>query len=106
MASRDPQQERRWRAVLTQWHQSDQTISAFCQQRHLSKPAFGYWQRKLGFGRRTGPRSPAATFVPMSLVAEPTAEIVLLSGIVVRLPLSAAAESATRIIVAVEAASC
>ena len=55
MASRDPDRERHWRSVLTQWHQSDQTIAAFCNQRHLSKPTFCYWQRKLGFGRRSKP---------------------------------------------------
>ncbi len=44
--------------------QSGQTISAFCKQRNLSKPTFGYWQRKLGFSRRTKPRSLAAKFVP------------------------------------------
>ena len=41
MASRDP--ERHWQSVLTQWHQSEQTISEVCKQRNLSKPTFGYW---------------------------------------------------------------
>jgi hypothetical protein len=49
MASRDPRHERHWHAVLTQWHRPDQTVSAFCPQRHLIKPAFGYCQRKFGF---------------------------------------------------------
>jgi hypothetical protein len=48
MASRDPERERRWRALLTQWHQSDQTISAFCEQRHLSKPMYGETHHRVG----------------------------------------------------------
>ena len=66
MSRHDPERERHWHTVLTQWHQSEQTISAFCKQRHLSKPTFGYWQRKLngtyflvsgsGFRRRAGYR--------------------------------------------------
>jgi hypothetical protein len=49
MASRDPEREKHWHAVFTQWQQSEQTIFAFCNQRHLSKPMFCYWPRKLGF---------------------------------------------------------
>jgi hypothetical protein len=39
-------------------------------------------------------------------VAEPMAEVVLLSGIVVRLPLSTAPEAVTRLVAAVGAAAC
>jgi hypothetical protein len=74
MASRDPDRERHWRSVLTQWHQSDQTIAAFCQQRHLSKPAFGHtpsgrhqinvtnfmeWAPMPGFASAAGKTSPS-----------------------------------------------
>ena len=106
MASRNSEREQRWHAVLTQWHQSEQTISAFCQQRHLSKPVFSYWQRKLGFGRQAKPRSPAATFVPMTLIAEPQVEIVLLTGVTLKLPLTAGQEHITRWLAGARAASC
>jgi hypothetical protein len=106
MASRDPDRERQWQSVLTEWHQTDQTITAFCKQRHLSKPTFGYWQRKLGFNRRTKPRSPAATFVPMTLVTEPRVEIVLPSGVILKLPLTAGEEQITRWLAAARAVSC
>jgi hypothetical protein len=82
VASRDPKREQHWQSVLTQWHQSGQTISAFCRQSHLSQPAFGYWQRKLGFGQRSKLQPPAATFVPMTLVAEPRVEVVLPTGVI------------------------
>jgi hypothetical protein len=106
MASRDPEREKHWHAVLTQWQQSEQTISAFCKQRHLRKPTFCYWQRKLGFGRRTTRQSPMATFVPMTLVAEPRVEVVLPTGMTLKLPLAAGEEQITRWLAAARAASC
>jgi hypothetical protein len=66
MASRDPEKGRHRQSVLTRWQQSEQSISAFCNQSHLSKPQFCYWQQKLGSGRRST-RQPPAAFVPMSV---------------------------------------
>jgi hypothetical protein len=106
MASRDPEREKQWHALLTQWQQSEQTISAFCNQRHLSKSTFCYWQHKLGFGRRAPRQSPAATFVPMTLVAEPLVEIVMPTGLTLKLPLTAAEEQITRWLTAARAAAC
>jgi hypothetical protein len=106
VASHDPERERHWQAVLTQWQQSGQTISAFCRQRHLSQAAFGYWQRKLGFGRRSKLQPPAATFVPMTLVAEPRVEVVLPMGVILKLPLTAGVEHITRWLAGARAASC
>ena len=49
---------------------------------------------------------PSSVFVPLRVVAEPMAEVVLLSGVVVRLPLSAAPEAVIRLVAAVGAAAC
>lgn len=106
MSKHDPERERHWQDVLTQWHQSQQTISAFCKQRHLSQPAFGYWQRKLGFGRQMKPRSPATTFVPMTLVADPRVEVVLPTGVILRVPLTAGEDHITRWLAGARASSC
>ncbi len=106
MASRDPEREKHWLAVLTQWQQSEQTVAAFCNQRHLSKPMFCYWQRKLGFGRRATRQAPAATFVPMALVAEPRVEVVLPTGVTLMLPLTADEQQITRWLAAARVASC
>ena len=106
MANRDPVRERHWQTVLTQWHQSEQSISAFCKQLHLSKPTFGYWQCKLGYARRVKPRSPAATFVPMTLVADPRVEVVLPTRVILKVPLTAGEEPITRWLAAARASSC
>jgi hypothetical protein len=106
MATRDPDKERHWQSVLTQWQQSEQFVSAFCYQRHLSKPMFCYWQRKLGFGRRATQQAPAATFVPMALVAEPRVEVVLPTGVTLMLPLTADEQQIIRWLTAARVASC
>ena len=111
MASRDPQREQHWRALLGEWQESGRTIYAICKHRDLQKPTFYYWQRKLGFAR-TGstPSCPSVpsttTFVPLTLVAEPMAEIVLPAGPVLKLPLASDVESIQRWLTAVRASSC
>jgi hypothetical protein len=47
-----------------------------------------------------------AAFVPVRVVAEPMAEVVLPSGILVRLPLTASPDAVTRLVAAVGAAAC
>jgi len=105
MASRNPERQRQWQSLLTKWHQSDQTIAAFCKQRNLGKPTFGYWQRKIGFGRRSKPRYPAAVFVPITLVTEAFVEMTLLGGMVLKVPLSASAEQIARWLTAARTAT-
>lgn len=111
MSRHNPERARNWRALIDAWHQSGQTIHAFCRDRQLTRSNFDRWRRILARDPHESSRgeesSPtAATFVPLRVVAEPMAEVVLPSGIVVRLPLGAAPEAITRLIAAVGAASC
>ena len=89
MASRDPAREQHWRALLSEWQQSQLSVYAFCKQRTLQKTTFYYWQKKLGFLRAAA--SPSAAFVPVTLVTEPMVEIAS-GGIMIRLPLAASRE--------------
>ena len=91
MASRDPAREQHWRTLLSEWQQSKLTVSAFCKQRNLQKTTFYYWQRKLGVVRRPSSRSEPSAFVPVTLVAEPMAEMSA-GGVVIRMPLAASRE--------------
>jgi len=81
-------------------------VNAFCRDRKLTRSNFDRWRRILAAERGESKPSPSPAFVPLRVVAEPMVEIVLLSGIVVRLPLSAAPEAVTRLVAAVGAASC
>jgi hypothetical protein len=100
MSRRKPERVLVWRHLIDAWKQSGLSINAFCRDRKLTRSNFDRWRRILA----VPPRGPA--FVPVRVVGEPMAEVVLLSGIMVRLSLSATPEAVTRLITAVGAASC
>ena len=110
MSRHNPERARIWRELIDAWKHSGQTINAFCRDRKLTRSNFDRWRRilatKTSEPRGESSSSPSSAFVPLRIVAEPMVEVVLRSGIVVRLPLSAAPEAVTRLVAAVGAASC
>jgi hypothetical protein len=106
MSKRNPERVRAWRATIDAWKRSGQTINAFCRARNLTRSNFDRWRRILSTEPRKSKPSSSSAFVPVRIVAEPMAEVVLLSGIMVRLPLSAAPEAVTQLVASVGAASC
>jgi hypothetical protein len=102
----NPDKVRAWRATIEAWNQSGQTINAFCRRRKLTRSNFDRWRRILSTEPGSSRPSPSSAFVPLRVTAEPMAEVVLRSGIVVRLPLGADPEAVTRLVAAVGAASC
>lgn len=106
MSRHRPEKVRAWRATLNAWKRSGQTVNAFCRDRQLTRSNFDRWRRILAAESRELSPSPPPAFVPVRVVAEPMAEVVLRSGVVVRVPLGAAPETVTRLVTAVGAASC
>jgi hypothetical protein len=106
MRRRSPERVRVWRDVINAWKQSGQTVNAFCRDRKLTRSNFDRWRRILAAEPTRSKAPSSSTFVPLRLVAEPMAEVVLLSGVVVRLPLTSGPEAVTRLIAAVGAAAC
>jgi hypothetical protein len=106
MSRHHPERVRTWRALIETWKQSGQTINAFCRDRKLTRSNFDRWRRILAAPPSELPREELSTFVPVQVVADPMVEVVLRSGIVVRLPMSAASEAVTRLVAAVGAAAC
>jgi hypothetical protein len=103
MRRRSPERVRLWRDVLDAWKRSGQTVNAFCRDRKLTRSNFDRWRRILA----AQPAKPKpASFVPVQVVADPMAEVVLPSGIRVRLPLTTPPDAVTRLVAAVGAASC
>jgi hypothetical protein len=92
--------------LIDAWKRSGQTINAFCRDRNMTRSNFDRWRRILTTKPTQSKPSPSASFVPLRVVAEPMAEIVLPSGVVLRLPLTSAADAVTRLIAAVGAAAC
>jgi hypothetical protein len=106
MSEHYPEKVRTWRALIETWKQSGQTINAFCRDRKLTRSNFDRWRRILARDPSESSSPPSSAFVPLRIVAEPLAEVVLGSGIVLRLPVSTTAEAVTRLVSAVRAASC
>ena len=92
--------------MVEAWKRSGQTANAFCRARQITRSNFDRWRRILADDPGVPRPSPASTFVPVRVVAEPMVEVVLRSGVVVRLPLRTAADAVTRLVTAVGAASC
>src|SRR5262245_52904380 len=104
MSRHNPKRVRIWRGLIDAWKQSGQSVNAFCRDRKPTRSNFDRWRRILATGpgeSAHGKPSSAAAFVPVRFVAEPMVEVVLRSGIVVRLPLAAAREAVTRLVAAV-----
>lgn len=114
---RDPQLEQFWRQTMTKWKQSGQTIRGFCEQQQLSQPNFHAWKRELAkrdaepnsaVKRHAGPRRvvgpPALPLVPVRIVADAVIEVVLPTGVVVRVP--GGVEVVAQLVARLGAASC
>ena len=111
MSRHRPEKVRAWRATLDAWERSGQTVNAFCRARSAHPVELRPLAADPGPGRSASvpvgsPHPPPPAFVPVRVVAEPMAEVVLRSGVVVRVPLGAAADAVTRLVAAVGAASC
>ena len=106
MRRRSPERVRIWRDVMDAWQRSGQTVNAFCRDRKLTRSNFDRWRRILAAEPAKAKTSAPAAFVPLRVVAEPTAEVLLPSGVLVRLPLATPPDAVTRLVAAVGAASC
>jgi hypothetical protein len=103
MRRRRPERVRVWRDLVNTWKRSGQTINAFCRERKLTRSNFDRWRRILA---AEPSKSKPPSFVPLRVVAEPMAEVVLPSGVMLRLPLTSAADAVTRLVAAVRSALC
>ena len=108
MSRQRPEKVLVWQATIDAWKRSGQTINAFCRARQITRSNFDRWRRILARDPSDSSRaeSPPSAFVPVRVVAEPMAEVVLRSGVIVRVPLGAASDAITRMVAAVGAAKC
>jgi hypothetical protein len=103
----DPQREQLWREIIAAWEKSGRSVRDYCDHRRLSEPSFYAWRRTLR--ERDGQR-PAArlgpTLVPVRVVSNAILEVVLPTGLVVRVPAGAETDAVTQLVAALRAASC
>jgi hypothetical protein len=105
MAVHDPRTLQRWRAIFAEHRQSGLTIVDFCQARMINKSGFHRWRNIL---EQLGHPEPKLSFVPLRVVPEAVAvvEVILPSGIQLRVPLGADAAQVARLALALGASPC
>ena len=105
--ARDLGLERRWRGLVAAWRRSGGTVRAFCRARNVSEASFHYWRRELDRRDAKGDTKVPA-FVPVTVLPSAAIEVVLPSGVMVRVPAGADETHAVRLIrgLTAEAAAC
>lgn len=102
---RDLERERFWREAVDGWTKSGQTVRAYCLGRGLGQASFYAWRRELAKRDRVASPQPVK-FVPIKVVVESVIEVVLPSGVVVRVPPASEVATVARLVAALEAAPC
>jgi hypothetical protein len=94
-----------WRDLIDRWKASGQSVSAFCTTHCVSQATFYSWRKRLA----TRPRCttpPAPAFAAVQVVPDPTAEVVLPTGLIVRVPAAMDPAVVARLVAALGGAAC
>jgi hypothetical protein len=94
-----------WRDLIDRWKTSGQSVAAFRAAHHVSQATFYSWRKRLA-ARARCTTEPAPVFAPVRVVPEPTAEIVLLNGLIIRVPATTDPASIARLVAAFGGAAC
>ncbi|HJZ58033.1 MAG TPA: hypothetical protein VKE74_24035 [Gemmataceae bacterium] len=108
--SRRRRGDRFWRDTVAAWKESGQSVTAFCAARRIGESTFFAKRREL---TRPGqpphaPTSPApsTSFAAVRMIPDPTVEIVVPGGIVLRAPVGADTDAVARLVLALRGAPC
>jgi len=110
MAQHDPDALARWRTVLATWRSSGLTITAYCRAHAITVSNFYRWRNILEQLDPSPLPSTDATappaFVPVRVIPDTLIEVILPSGVQLRVPLGADAQQIARLAQALGAPSC
>jgi hypothetical protein len=102
--------EQFWRDTIAAWKESGQTVTAFCAARGVAEATFFAKRRELTrrdqFSNAPVPPAPNTSFAAVRLIPDPTVEIILPGGLLVRIPVSADATAVARLVLALRSAPC
>ena len=94
-----------WRDLIERWKASGQSVAAFCAAHRVNQATFYSWRKRLATRTRyTTP--PAHVFAPVQLVPDPTAEVVLPNGLIVRVPAATDPTVVAGLVAALGSAAC
>ena len=100
---RDPELERFWRRTIAARDRSGLSVREHCVRHAVSEANFYAWRREIAKRDRA---KPALQFVPVQVRADAVVEIVLATGVTVRVAAGAEATAVAQLIAALRAASC
>ena len=104
---RNQAREQFWRDTVAAWRQSGQSVRAFCAARGVSEATFFARRRELiDRAPLPQPTAPAPQFVPVKVVPDPTAEVVLPGGLIVRVPVTVDPAAVARLVAALGGGPC
>jgi transposase-like protein len=94
-----------WRDLIDRWKASGQAVAAFCAAHRVSQATFYSWRKRLATQTRCQ-TPPAPAFAPVRVVPDPTAEVILPNGLIVRVPATTDPTAVARLIAALGGAAC
>ncbi len=94
-----------WRDLIDRWQSSGQAVAAFCAANRVSQATFSAWRKRLAARDRSTART-APAFAPIRIVPDPTAEVVLPSGLIVRIPVGTDPTTVARLVAALGSGAC
>ena len=112
MTVRDPRIVERWRTTFVMWRSSGLSVAVFCRSRDINLSSFYRWRKildDLGRPAATRPRpdpQPPQSFVPVRVIPDAVVEVILPSGLHLRVPLSADVQQLARLVLALGAPPC
>ena len=112
MSVPDPRIVERWRTTFAVWRSSGLSVAAFCRSRDLNLSSFYRWRKILNdLDRPSATRSrpdplPPQSFVPVRVIPDAVVEVILPSGLQLRVPLSADGPQLARLVRALGAPPC
>jgi hypothetical protein len=93
-----------WSDLIDRWKVSGQFVATFCGAHRVSQASFYSWRKRLATETRCG--LPAPAFAPVRLVPDPTAEVVVPNGLIVRIPAVTDPAAVARLVAALGGAAC
>jgi hypothetical protein len=94
-----------WRDLIDRWKASGQSVAAFCAAHRVSQATFYSWRKRLA-ARARPTTLPDPAFAPVQVVPDPTAEVVLPTGLIVRVPVATDPAAVARLVAALGGAPC
>jgi hypothetical protein len=99
-----------WRDTIAAWKGSGQSVTAFCAARGIGESTFFAKRRELA-RRDQSPSVPASpapstSFAAVRVIPDPTIEIVVPGGVLLRVPAGADVAAVARLVLALRGAPC